>query len=302
MMSQNNEPVVLAGGTGDLGGRIAAALGRRKIGFRALVRPGTSAERRAPLEAAGANVVEVDYDDADSLRRACDGAPCVVSALNGLEPVMIGMQGRLLDAAVAAGVPRFIPSDYSLDFTKTRPGDNRNMDLRRAFMARIAATPIVATSVLNGAFAELLTGEAPIILRKQHKVLHWGRADQPFDFTAKDDVADYVAEVARDDAAPRWLRIAGSTVSSRQLADIMTDLTGEKFGLLRPPGGIGLLSAIIAIVRTLSPGGDDVFPVWQGMQYLRDMNTGRGKLATLDNDRYGVRSWTSVRDVLAKPA
>jgi uncharacterized protein YbjT (DUF2867 family) len=301
-MSQNNKPVVLAGGTGDLGSRIAAALGRREIAFRALVRPGTAVWSRAPLAAAGAKVVEVDYDDADSLRRACDGASCVVSALNGLEPVMIGMQGRLLDAAVAAGVPRFIPSDYSLDFTKTRPGDNRNMDLRRAFMARIDATPIRATSVLNGAFAELLTGQAPIVLRKPHKVLCWGRADQPFDFTAKDDVADYVAEVARDDAAPRWLRIAGSTVSSRQLADIMTDLTGDKFGLLRPPGGIGLLSAIIAIVRTLSPGGDDVFPVWQGMQYLRDMNAGRGKLATLDNDRYGARSWTSVRDVLAKPA
>jgi hypothetical protein len=225
-----------------------------------------------------------------------------VSALNGLEPVIIGMQGRLLDAALAAGVPRFIPSDYSLDFTKTRPGDNRNMDLRRAFMARIAATPIVATSVLNGAFAELLTGEAPIILRKPRKVLYWGRADQPFDFTTKDDVAEYVAEVARDDAAPRWLRIAGSTVSSRQLADIMTDLIGEKFGLVRPPGGIGLLSTIIGIVRTLSPGGDEVFPVWQGMQYLRDMNTGRGKLTTLDNDRYGARPWTSVRDVLAKPA
>jgi hypothetical protein len=35
-MSQNNKPVVLAGGTGDLGGRIAAALGRREIAFRAL--------------------------------------------------------------------------------------------------------------------------------------------------------------------------------------------------------------------------------------------------------------------------
>ncbi len=46
---------------------------------------------------------------------------------------MLGMQGKVLDAAVAAGVPRFIPSDYSLDFTKTRPGENRNLDLRRRF-------------------------------------------------------------------------------------------------------------------------------------------------------------------------
>jgi uncharacterized protein YbjT (DUF2867 family) len=295
--SSSSEPIVLAGGTGDLGGRIATALGRRRVAFRALVRPGTSAALRARLDAAGATVVEVDYDDGAALRDACGGAACVVSALNGLEPVMIGMQGKLLDAAVGAGVPRFIPSDFSLDFTKTRPGDNRNMDVRRAFMARIDAAPIKATSVLNGAFADLLTGQAPIVLHKQRRILYWGRADQPLDFTAKDDVADYVADVALDAASPRLLRIAGATVSPRQLAAIMTDLTKQTFGLFRP-GGIGLLGVLIGVARTLTPRSEAVFPAWQGMQYLRDMASGRGKLAPLDNDRYGKKAWTSARDVL----
>jgi hypothetical protein len=294
-------PVVLAGSTGDLGGRIATALGRRGIAFRSLLRRGTSEAIRAGLESSGATPVEVDYDDAAALRRACDGASCVVSALNGLEPVIVGMQGKLADAAVAVGVPRFIPSDYSLDFTKTRPGDNRNMDLRRAFMARIDGMPIQVTSVLNGAFADLLTGTAPIVLHKQRKILYWGSADQPLDFTAKDDVAAYVAEVALDAAAPRFLRIAGSTVSPRQLAALMTELTKQKFGLWRP-GGIGLLGVLIGIARTLTPRNDDVFPAWQGMQYLRDMASGRGKLEPLDNDRYGRRPWTSARDVLAAAA
>ena len=297
MTSQSSEPIVLAGATGDLGGRIAAALGRRHVAFRAFVRPGT-AVNHADLDMVGATLVEVDFHDAAQLRDACAGASCVVSALNGLEPVMIGTQGKLLDAAVAAGVPRFIPSDYSLDFTKTRPGDNRNMDLRRAFMALIDATPIGATSVLNGAFADLLTGQAPIVLQKQRKILYWGSADQPLDFTAKDDVADYVADVALDAAAPRVLRIAGTTVSPRELAAIMTDLTGQRYGLFRP-GGIGLLGVLIRIARTLTPRSDAVFPAWQGMQYLRDMASGRGKLQPLDNDRYGERAWTTARDVLA---
>ena len=290
--------IALAGGTGDLGGRIAAALGRRRVAFRAFVRVGTPAVARADLEAAGATVLEVDYDDAAALEAACTGCSCVVSALNGLEPVMIGMQGKLLDAAVAAGVPRFIPSDYSLDFTRTQPGDNRNLDLRRTFMARIDASPIGASSVLNGAFSELLTGSAPIIMRKRRKVLYWGDADQKLDFTTKDDVADYVAEVALDDGAPRFLRIAGDVVSPRQLAAIMTDLTGEGLGLWRA-GGIGLLSLLIRVARTLTPRSDAIFPAWQGMQYLRDMASGRGKLEPLDNDRYGTRRWTSARDVLS---
>ena len=289
--------IVLAGATGDLGGRIAKALGRRGVQFRALVRPNAPTASRAALESVGAIVSEVDFDDEAALCKACEGAACVVSALNGLEIVMVEMQGKLLDAAVAASVPRFIPSDYSLDFTKTRPGDNRNMDVRRAFMARIDRAPIAATSILNGAFAELLTGEAPIVLQKQRRILYWGNADQAYDFTSKDDVADYVAEVALDSASPRFLRIAGASVSPRQLAAIMTDLTKQRFKLLRP-GGIGLLGVLIRIVRTIKPSPGEVFPPWQGMQYMRDMSSGRGKLQPLDNDRYGKRAWTSARDVL----
>jgi hypothetical protein len=211
---------------------------------------------------------------------------------------MIGMQGKLLDAACEVGVPRFIPSDYSLDFTKTRPGGNRNLDVRRAFMTRIDGAPIKPTTVLCGAFADLLTGQAPVILHSRHRILYWGDADQKLDFTTKDDVADYVAQVALDDAAPRLLRIAGASVSPRELAAIMTDLTGQRFGLWRA-GGLGLLNVAIKVARAVTPGSDAVFPAWQGLQYLRDMASGRGKLEPLDNDRYGPRPWQSAQEVLA---
>ena len=73
----------------------------------------------------------------------------------------MGRQGVLLDGAAQAGVPRFIPSDYSADFTKTQLGDNRNLDLRREFMARADRAPIRVTSILNGAFMDMLC-PAPI--------------------------------------------------------------------------------------------------------------------------------------------
>lgn len=293
----HNETIVLAGLGGDLGGRIARALIAQGVEVRALVRRTRGQGPRHAPEIRGLTRVAVDYGDAAALAEACRGAACVVSALNGLAPVILEAQGRLLDAAVAAGVPRFIPSDFSLDFTKTRPGDNRNLDLRRTFMTRVDRSPIRATSILNGAFADLLTGQAPIILRAPRKVLYWGEADQPFDFTTKDDVARYTAATALDPAAPRILRIAGDVASPRDLAAIMSDLTGTPFGLWRA-GGLGRLSRIIRVVRLLTPRSEAVFPVWQGLQYLRDMAGGLGKLTPLDNDRYGARPWTSVRQVL----
>ena len=287
--------VVLAGATGDLGGRVAQALARQGTRTRALVRPGS----RTGVLPAKVETVAVDFADATALREACQGATCVVSTVNGLRPVVLDLQSRLLDAAVAVGVPRFIPSDFSLDFTRTRPGDNRNLDLRRAFMARLDAAPVAATSILNGAFADLLAGQAPIVLPRLRRVLYWGEPDQPLDFTTKDDVAAFTAAAAIDPSTPRILRIAGDSLSPRDLAAIITALTGRRFALLRG-GGIGRLDLLIRLVRRLAPQPDAVFPAWQGMQYLRDMASGRGKLSPLDNDRYPDLRWTSAEEVLKR--
>jgi len=56
---------------------------------------------------------------------------------------------------------------------------------------------------------------------------------------------------------------------------------------------------MIRVTRRLVPAPNDVFPPWQGMQYLHNMFTGLSKLAPLDNDRYPEIKWTSVREVLA---
>jgi uncharacterized protein YbjT (DUF2867 family) len=291
------QTIALVGATGDLGGRILSALTARGVTVRALVRSTTPSPALDSVRAAGGTPVPVDFADPATLRPALAGADCVVSVLNGLEPVILDLQGRLLDAAIEVGVPRFIPSDFSLDFTRTRPGDNRNMDLRRRFMARVDAVPVRATSILNGAFADLLTGQAPIVLHRFHRILCWGDPDQPLDFTTKDDVADYTADVALDPDTPRILRIAGDVVSPRDLATLMTRIDGRRWKPLRA-GGLGRLSGLIRIARTLSRETDAPFPAWQGMQYLRDMSSGRGKLFPLDNARYGKTDWTGAEAVL----
>lgn len=284
MIDGSGRTVVVVGGTGALGHRIVLALVRRGTIVRALVRPGASDEKRATVRAAGAHPVAVDFADATALATACAGAECIVSALSGLGPTIVDLQGRLLDAAVAAGVPRFIPSDFCLDFTKTRPGDNRNLDLRRTFMAHRDRAPIRATSILDGPFADILVGQAPIVLRRYHRILYWGDVDQQLDFTAKDDVADYTADAALDPNTPRLLRIAGDVVSPRDLAAVMTKIDGRAWKPTRA-GGIGLLSVLIRVLRGSMPSADATFPPWQGLQYIRDMSTGRGKLSPLENGR-----------------
>ena len=289
--------IVLAGASGDLGARILTAIVARGATVRALVRPEAPADDAARLAALGAEVVRADARDVGALAAACGGAACVVSALNGLRDVIVERQGALLDAAVRAGVPRFIPSDYAADFTKTRPGDNRNFDLRREFMARADSAPIRVTSVLNGAFMDMLGAEMPIVQQAIRRVLYWGSADQPLDFTTKDDVAAYTAAAALDDATPRILRIAGDTLSARELAAVLSDVAGERFRTLRA-GGLGTLGVMIRVAKLVAPQPGAPFPPWQGMQYLRDMFGGHAKLHPLDTARYPELRWTSVRELL----
>jgi uncharacterized protein YbjT (DUF2867 family) len=293
--------VLVAGATGDLGGRITRALAVKGAEVRALMRHDAAASERDRVRALGAEVVLGDVSDVSSVAVACAGVDCVVSALNGLREVILERQSVLLDAAVEAQVPRFISSDYSADFTRTAPGANRNLDLRREFMARADRAPIQVTSILNGAFMELLDAEMPIIQPRLRRVLFWGDADQPLDFTAKDDVADYTAAVALDPTAPRILRVAGDTLSVRDLARTLTRTTGHTHRPLRA-GSIRSLSLLIGVVKTVAPAPGTVFPAWQGMQYTRDMFAGGVRLTPLDNDRYPGMSFTSVDDRFSRAA
>ncbi|QXG77702.1 NmrA family NAD(P)-binding protein [Modestobacter sp. L9-4] len=290
--------VVLAGASGDLGERLAVALVDRGATVRALTRPGASVAKTAHLESLGLEVVPVDYAEAAALRAAVTGGDVVVSALSGLRPVVIDAQTQLLTAAVAAGVPRFVPSDWSADYRRLPVGTNRNLELRREFMARLDAAPVQATSVLVGAFGDMLTGQAPLVLFGRGRVLYWHDADQLLDFTTKDDAAAFGAEAALDPTAPRWLEVAGSSVSSRDLAATMTELTGETY---KPQyaGGIGFLRTAARIGRLVSRDREALYPAWQGMQYFDGMFSGDAKLRAVDNDRYGVRHWTSAAEVLS---
>ena len=290
--------IILAGATGDLGGRIAKALLRQGANVRALVRQKTPPDKIKRLQRDGVSIAEVDFGNATSVTKACSGGSCVVSALSGLRDVIVETQTVVLESAIDAGVPRFIPSDYSIDFTKLPAGTNRNLDLRREFHQRLNKTSIAATTIFNGAFTELLTGQAPIILFKWKRILYWGDADQLMDFTTKDDTAAFTAAAALDSSAPRFLRIAGDQVSARDLVAIASEVTGDKFRLFRA-GGLGSLDKMIKVMRAVLPKTQTLYPPWQGMQYTHNMFSGLAKLEPLDNSRYPGIQWRTVRDVIA---
>ena len=112
-----------------------------------------------------------------------------------------------------------------------------------------------------------------------------------------DDTAAYTAKVAMDDQSPRYLRIAGDIKSPEEMRQVVSELSATPYKLFRA-GGLGLLSNLIKVGRFLSPGKNDLYPAWQGMQYMRNMIDDRAKLERLDNNRYPNMKWTTAKDVL----
>ncbi|MEH2412486.1 NmrA family NAD(P)-binding protein [Nostoc sp.] len=293
------QTILVAGGTGNLGGRIVKALIKRGAEVRVLSRNEIDPVKIKKLTELGAEVIAVDISDVEELKLACQGVSCVVSALAGLHDVIVDSQTLLLDAAIAAGVPRFIPSDFSSDFTKMPEGENRNFDLRKEFHKYLDKSPIAATSILNGAFADILSYNTPLYNPNDHSVAYWGdNPDWKVDFSTMDNTADYTAAAALDSATPTILRIASFQISPDELIAIGEEVKKTNFKLV-PMGSLEDFSASNKRERAAHPEGEkQMYPDWQASQYLYSMFSVQNK--PLDNDRYPNVQWTSAIDIISK--
>jgi NAD(P)-dependent dehydrogenase (short-subunit alcohol dehydrogenase family) len=290
-----NKLIIVAGATGNLGEKICRELIKLNAKVKAIVRNGTSAQKLDKLKILGVEIVEADLLNQSQLTQICAGANCVVSALAGLHDVIVDTQLCLLNAAVAAGVPRFIPSDFCTDFTQIPEGENRNFDLRKEFQAHLDKSPIQATSVFNGAFADILRYNTPVFNVPKKTVAYYeGKEDWKIDFTTMDDTAAYTAAVALDDASPRFLNIASFSVSPNDLVALSGKGETEAFELVNM-GPLEELSAYNKSQRAANPEGEkDLYPRWQQSQYIYSMFFAHH--LKLDNERYEGLSWSPAEE------
>ena len=277
--------ILVVGASGNIGSKVVGELVALGAGVRVTVRSGSKPERVEKLRASGAEIVSADLSDEASLERACAGIDVIVDG-----------QTRLLRAAEKAGVKRMMPSDYSLDFFKTKEGGNRNLDFRREFNRTLDGSTVRGTSLLCGAFMELLLGPlGPDAKTGHYKV--WGDETQVYDLTCTDDVAKFIAAAALDEGAGRVVRVLGDSKSPREIANIFSDVRGVPVRI-ENLGPIEILEQVIEKMRAADPAEESTFPVWQQLQYARDMASGVGRLTPLDNARYPGVQPENVRDFL----
>ncbi|HEX5598285.1 MAG TPA: NmrA family NAD(P)-binding protein [Micromonosporaceae bacterium] len=287
--------VFVAGATGNLGSRIVEELRREKLRVRALIRPETSrGEKARALAEQGVEIVEGSLvDSIEHLARAMEGAEVVISAVQGGEDVVVQGQANLLRAAEKADVPRLIPSDFAIDLFRLDPGDNLFLDHRRLAHNAFAGSPVQVTSVLNGAFTEVMTAPfLEIVDWEAGTFSYWGDGEQPCDFTTVADTAAYTVAAALDPAtAGRPVRVAGDVLTMKEFHAALERGTGRRLRI-QQRGSVEDLS--VELKRRQATAINPMEYV--ALQYTLAMVSGKAKLDPLDNDRFPAVQPTSVMD------
>ena len=295
--------VALVGGTGRLGSLIGnAVLDKPDTQLRLLVRP-ASRHRVAEFEQRGAHVVEAALgpESRAGLATLCEGASTVISALQGGPDIIIHGQTHLLRAARDAGVNRFIPSDYSLDLFKVKPGHIPTSEWRRQFasIADAERGDVEVVHVLNGGFLDrsVLFGFLGAIDVEKQTAHVWGDGQQLMDWTTYADTARYTAEVACDEQPlPGTFSVAGDVLDFQRLVQAYESGSGKKLRVER----LGSLEDLDARIDQLQKAHPNNLLACLPLMYYRSLLNGEGKLDELMNDRYPSIQPTTVREYVLK--
>jgi uncharacterized protein YbjT (DUF2867 family) len=247
--------ILVTGGTGFVGPRIVHALRERDLPVRALVRRPASNEATT-LAAWGAELVQGDMADAESLRRAAEGAEVVVhlvairqGAAEEFKRVMETGTRDLIGAGREAGVRRFVlmsalgTSEETKDLVPYYHAKwEQEQALQGSGLEHVIFRPSFVFARDGGilpTFRKLarLTPVTPIIGSGKQRI-------QPIWI---DDVADYfTAAVDRADAANRVFELGGpDTVSWNEFWQRLKKALGQRRPSLHVPVSLMRINALL---------------------------------------------------------
>ena len=234
------EPVLVVGATGSLGGRVVDRLLARGKKVRALVRPASDAGK---LEAKGVEIARGDMLDLDSLVSAMTGTAAVITTAAGYtgknknaHEIDTRGNANLAVAASTAGVPRFVlTSILTSDQTPQVP----HFWHKKLAEDKLEELGVPFVALRPGAFFDqiALIGGDPF---EKGRIIWLGSKNVPLTFVLTSDLAAYLADAVDADIADGERIDIGWTrpISMLEGAALASRLTDKKIRVLSMPAGL----------------------------------------------------------------
>lgn len=182
----------------------------------------------------GLKVIESDYT-APSLKQAFTGQDVVISAFT---PTLIGAQQDIIDAAIAAGVKRFVPAEFGSDTENAKavarvPMFHAKVNAREYLRSKESA--ISWTAIVNGLFLDwgLQVGFLGLDLKSNTAQLYQPGHDVRFSATTLEDVGVATAKAllpAKQSLTKnRVIRVRTVTTTQDEILAALEKKTGSKW-------------------------------------------------------------------------
>lgn len=238
------QSVLVLGATGNLGRTIVDALLKKKDDYEVtiLVREGgdsvlcsenSSSQNKTTLiesfASKGAKVVYGDAANAEEMKKAATGIDTVVSAVGG-SIARDGSEKKVIEAAAAAGVKRFVPAQFTSDYTQL-PDDRKGYmyQLQASIVKAIQDAGMEFTVVITQAWYQYAIHPLCGLDLKNEEITLIEGGNQKVSTMDMRDVGPFLAEILLDDyARNRYIRLEGSTLTRRQIKTVIEQATGKK--------------------------------------------------------------------------
>jgi hypothetical protein len=237
-MSTHQSILVL--GAGELGMAVLTSLARdhrrRGASITVLLRP---SKNTAQTEARTAQLASLDIHTLPGdIVTASDSAlaeffrpyDTVVGCVGMVGPP--GLQMRLARAAIAAGVPRYLPWQFGMDYEVIGRDSSQDLfseqlDVRDLLRGQEAVEWVIISTGLFLSF--LFWGEFGVVSEARDVVRALGAWENRITVTRVEDIGQMTAEVVFGaDTGSRVVHIAGDTITYARLADVVEKVYGRK--------------------------------------------------------------------------
>ncbi|KAF3008841.1 hypothetical protein E8E13_010828 [Curvularia kusanoi] len=219
--------VIIIGAGGNLGPSVLQAFLSSSFNTTVLSREGSSSTFPS-----GVKVIRADYSSIDSLKQAFQGQDAVISLVGG---GALGDQNKLIDAAIAAGVKRFLPSEYG-----SNTPDPKTRAIVPVFEAKFATinylkskeNVISWTSVVTGPFFDWGLKVGFLGFNAQNKTATIvDSGDATFSSTNLGTIGKAVVKSLENAEATKnqYVYVSGFQTSQNQILAAAEKITGDKW-------------------------------------------------------------------------
>ncbi|KAM0248670.1 hypothetical protein ACHAQJ_009377 [Trichoderma viride] len=223
--------IALLGATGNLGSKILRALNDAGFSVTAIQRQGST-----NVAAGAVKSIKVDLSSEKELASAFNGIDVVVSAVPNPQ---LETEQIVIQAAIAAGVKRIVPSEYSsnleTDAAKSLPIVAEKIKTRRYIEEVAASDKIEWTSVNNGAFFVpfLWTGGVAGPHVESKTAIYHDGGDRVVCTSSLETIAQAVAKALSPEHTAETrnkpVYVYTAAVTERKLTQMATEITGVQF-------------------------------------------------------------------------